>query len=112
MESLDQLLENIRAHHTIEEQPFRSRIPIFGRIIAWLRTQWNNVATRWYVLSLVHQQNEINRWWLEAFEKQTQIYQTHLETLERDQISVMEHLVELNYRLTQVEEKLEHLKRE
>ncbi|HNT74058.1 MAG TPA: glycosyltransferase family 2 protein [Anaerolineae bacterium] len=44
----------------INEQPFRSEVPVFGKLIAGFRRMWNNVATRWYVMPMVRQQNEFN----------------------------------------------------
>jgi len=44
----------------LQESGFRSQVPLLGRLIVAVRTLWNNVATRWYVLPLLQQQNEIN----------------------------------------------------
>jgi hypothetical protein len=41
--------------------PFRSNAPLLGPLIAWVRTAWNNVASRWYLGHLMTQQNEFNR---------------------------------------------------
>jgi hypothetical protein len=46
---------------TVIEQPFSSEVPIFGSLIAWFRTVWNNVATKWYVRPMLDQQNDFNR---------------------------------------------------
>ena len=53
----DPLLEKSQ----VQERPFQSGAPLFGGLIAWLRTRWNNVATTWYVRPLLAQQNEFNR---------------------------------------------------
>ncbi len=45
----------------VEERPFRSDLPVLGPWIARFRALWNSVSTRWYVLPLLEQQNEINR---------------------------------------------------
>ena len=42
-------------------RPFTSQTPVIGRWIAWLRTQWGNVAARWLVQDALTQQNELNR---------------------------------------------------
>lgn len=48
-------------HGHIEPRPFRSGTPLFGPLLVWFRTQWNNVAARWYVQELVDQQNTHNQ---------------------------------------------------
>jgi hypothetical protein len=45
----------------IEEQPFRSRLPLIGGLVVWIRETWNSVATKWYVRPLIQQQNAVNR---------------------------------------------------
>lgn len=45
----------------IAERPFTSTTPLIGPFIAWLRTRWNNVSTRWYVLPILAQQNSYNQ---------------------------------------------------
>ncbi len=45
----------------LQEPSFHSQVPLLGRLIVAVRTLWNNVATRWYVLPLLQQQNDINR---------------------------------------------------
>jgi hypothetical protein len=57
---MDRLLANLEARRTIHEQPFHSSVPIVGPIVAWFRTMWNNISTRWYVLPLLQQQSEFN----------------------------------------------------
>lgn len=49
---------------------FTSPVPIIGRLIAGLRTQWNNVASKWYVDSVIQQQNGINQQLLSQLEQQ------------------------------------------
>ena len=71
-------LDLLRDHMTdledkilLQEQPFVSNVPLVGWLIARFRTLWNWVSTKWYVLPLIQQQNEIN----------TAMYQTHREIL-------------------------------
>ena len=45
----------------VEERPFASNSPWFGSLIVRFRTLWNSIATRWYVLPLLTQQNDVNR---------------------------------------------------
>ncbi|MBI1296817.1 hypothetical protein GC175_17830 [bacterium] len=41
-------------------RPFRSSTPLIGPVIAWFRTAWNSVSTRWYLEPLLQQQSEHN----------------------------------------------------
>lgn len=54
------LLDNLREHQTIREQPFTSQIPMLGRLIVAFRNLWNSVAAKWYVRPQFHQQNLFN----------------------------------------------------
>ena len=49
-------------HNTweINEQPFQSDKPVFGKTIVAIRQTWNSVSTRWYVLPILHQQRQFN----------------------------------------------------
>ena len=64
---------------TVVEQPFSSSKPIFGSLIVWLRTMWNNVATKWFVRPLIQQQNEFNQ------ELVRQLRHAEAKLLEQDQ---------------------------
>jgi hypothetical protein len=57
---LEASLDHLREGQTLVEQPFRSRVPLLGRLISWFRTRWNNVSTTWYVRPLIAQQNRFN----------------------------------------------------
>jgi len=106
---MQELLATLETRHTLTETPFRSRVPLIGGLIAWLRTQWNDVATRWYVLPLVQQQNEVNALWLAIFKEQTQEFQRQLTLLEEDQVEVIQQVAELEYRLQRLEQRLMNL---
>lgn len=54
-------LKLLQSRWRVQPQPFVSRVPVFGRLIARLRQAWNDVATRQYVAALLAQQNEWNR---------------------------------------------------
>jgi GT2 family glycosyltransferase len=54
------LLEALRDHQTIREEPFHSQVPIVGRLIASFRSLWNGVSTKWYVRPMMHQQSVFN----------------------------------------------------
>jgi uncharacterized coiled-coil protein SlyX len=49
----------------VTERPFTSQVPILGPLIVFVREQWNRIATRWYVLGLLEQQNRYNQLILE-----------------------------------------------
>jgi hypothetical protein len=50
-------LTQLQQKWQVQERPFQSNIPLVAR----LRTAWNNISTKWYVRSIVQQQNEFNR---------------------------------------------------
>jgi len=53
-------LQLLQTRQQIQEQPFVSHVPLFGPLIARLRSAWNSVSTKWYVRPLLQQQNEFN----------------------------------------------------
>lgn len=44
----------------LKEQPFTSNAPIVGGLIVAIRTFWNWMSTKWYLLPLLRQQNDYN----------------------------------------------------
>ncbi|MBX0328977.1 glycosyltransferase family 2 protein [Oscillochloris sp. ZM17-4] len=54
--ALPALLAEAEAEAVLAEHQFRSAIPL----VSALRRAWNSVATRWYVLPLLHQQTRFN----------------------------------------------------
>jgi hypothetical protein len=106
---MEQLLAALEAHHTLTEVPFTSRVPLIGGLIAWLRTQWNNIATRWYVLPLMKQQNEINALWLTIYNEQVDIFQQQMTALEQDQVEVIQQMAELEYHLHKIDQRIASL---
>jgi len=54
------LLAEMEAAHALQERPFTSEVPVFGRLIAAVRSLWNSVSTKWYVRPLVQQQTVFN----------------------------------------------------
>lgn len=57
---LERLVADLESRWLVREQPFVSRAPLIGRLIAAFRSTWNSVSTRWYVLPLLQQQVEFN----------------------------------------------------
>jgi hypothetical protein len=54
------LLELLRENQVLREHTFSSQVPVFGPLIATVRTLWNSVATKWYVRPVFHQQSVFN----------------------------------------------------
>ncbi len=44
----------------LRPQPFRSGVPVIGPLIVAFRTQWNRVATEWYLRPILSQQTRFN----------------------------------------------------
>jgi septal ring factor EnvC (AmiA/AmiB activator) len=61
------VLEQLETAWEVQERPFTSPTPVIGPLLAWLRTAWNNIATKWYVRAVVQQQNEFNRLAVQQF---------------------------------------------
>jgi len=57
---LKQHLSEVVALHRVQERPFRSRVPVIGPLIAWLRDRWNRISTTWYVRPILEQQVAFN----------------------------------------------------
>jgi O-antigen biosynthesis protein len=53
---LPELLASAAHEAVLAEHQFRSALPL----VAMLRRAWNSIATRWYVLPLLHQQTRFN----------------------------------------------------
>ena len=66
----------LHAHYPIREQPFTSRLPLIGRLIAWFRERWNRISTKWYVQPLLAQQNQFNASILQVFQDMYHLQRT------------------------------------
>lgn len=53
-------IERLQTTSTLQETIFRSHLPVIGPLIAWFRSAWNSVSTKWYVRPLIAQQSEFN----------------------------------------------------
>ncbi len=69
---LEALLAEAKAQARITPRPFHSDVPVIGPLIVWFRNAWNQVATKWFVLPLVEQQNAYNSALLQALEQAVQ----------------------------------------
>ena len=102
----EDLIAELEARQTICERPFRSDVPIVGPLIAWFRTAWNSVSTRWFVLPLLQQQNEFNALMVaylrrleRALDERLRMLDERLVDLDRDQTSLTRNVAELTYQL-------------
>ena len=97
----DPLLEKSQ----IQERPFLSGVPLFGGLIAWLRTRWNNVATTWYVRPLLVQQNEFNR----LMVTQLHEHDAWLITQDREQTALLRETAVITTQAVQLQRRLHSL---
>jgi GT2 family glycosyltransferase len=98
-------LHQLRAKQQIREQPFVSRVPVFGPLIARLRTAWNNVATTWYVRPLIDQQNRSNAATADCIED---LYSWLIE-MDREHSGYARDLAEVTLQLVQLNRQLQEL---
>ena len=86
----------------VREQPLSSNVPVFGPLIAWIRNLVNSISTKWYLRSILQQQNELNHRLIE------QAAQLQLQLSEQDrEISVLiSDLTEMTNQLTQMNKAL------
>jgi hypothetical protein len=97
------LIAELEARQTVREQPFDSRKPIVGPLIAWFRGMWNNVSTRWYVLPLLQQQNEFNTLLVSYLRDTLEEMDQRLIDLDRDQTALTRTVSEMSYQLVHLE---------
>ena len=106
MGRMDRLLADLETRKAVVEVPFGSRLPVIGGVIAWFRTRWNDIATRWYVRPLLQQQNEVNALWLAALQEHIEESRSQLELLEQDQMAIVEQVAEMTHRLGCLEQRI------
>ena len=102
MEEIDMNDDWLHQNATVEERPFTSQMPLLGPLIAWFRTQWNKVSTKWYVRPLLAQQNEFNRLIVHQIEQ----HDWWLTTQDREQTDLSHDVALLTTQLTQLNQKL------
>lgn len=95
----------LAARAVVTEQPFRSRVPLFGRLIARFREGWANVATRWYVRPMLAQQNQFNQELVTRLQEQI----ARLQAQEQAQAEQVEEVAELRAQLQEAERRLRRL---
>lgn len=91
----EKLIASLEEKQVVCEQPFRSDKPLIGPLVAKFRAAWNSIATKWYVLPLVQQQNEFNG-----------LVVTHLKNLGR---TLTRHMEEVNSRLSEMDDRLSRM---
>lgn len=104
------LLAELKNRQEIHERGFVSGVPIIGPLIVRIRTQWNNVATRWYVLPLVQQQNEFNRQLvatLEDIREHLAALEENLADLDGDQMELAKDMAETRYQLIRLRKEIQ-----
>jgi GT2 family glycosyltransferase len=98
-------LTQLASKAVIEEVPFRSAVPLAGRLVAWLRERWLNVATRWYVRPLLAQQNRFNQEFAGRLLEQA----ARLHVQHKAQADQLVELAEVAARLAEMERSLRRL---
>lgn len=58
--ALSELVAELAKSWPIQELPFVSRVPVFGRLIILVRNAWNWMSAQWYVRPLIQQQVVFN----------------------------------------------------
>jgi hypothetical protein len=105
----EELIAKLEAKQTVREQPFRSDKPIIGPLIAWFRTVWNSISTRWYVLPLLQQQNAFNALVAASLRDMNECLEEmdrRLIDLDRDQTVLTRNVAESSYRLIRLDQLL------
>lgn len=97
--------EALARRATIAEQPFRSSVPLVGRLIASFRERWASVATRWYVRPMLVQQNQFNQELVARLQEQL----ARLHAQEQAQAEQIEELAELAAQLQAMEQQLHEM---
>lgn len=103
----------------LREQPFHSDVPIVGGLIAWFRSVWNGVSTKWYVRPMMAQQTAYNETLLaylgqiEARSRELRLLADDLDgriaAQDREQTHLVRDLGEATVRIIQLQAMLEAL---
>ncbi len=106
--SSDQKWGELQSRAIVLERPFVSHVPIIGRFVAFFRETWNSVAAKWYVRSILQQQNLFNQTVVQAIkELHDYLDQTEGQIIygDRDVTMLARKVAEGEYRLRQWEER-------
>ncbi len=101
--------EQMEARWRVQEHPFASHVPIFGGLIARFREAWNSVSTKWYVRTLLNQQNEYN--WLvkQRFEEMQNLVDeldARLIDSDREEVQLARQVGELTHAISRLEKRI------
>lgn len=89
----------------VAEQPFVSTAPLVGGLIVRIRTAWNNMAGRWYVLAMFRQQNRFNQLAAAQLEEQEE----RLVAQDHDLTALTHTVAELELQLKQLAQRVRAL---
>ncbi len=98
---LNQVIVELAAQSQLAEPRFVSPIPVVGPLIVAVRRAWNWMSTKWYVLPIIRQQSELN----------TRLIALLSELAHWQEINV-QHTVELQARVEELEQRLAALDKE
>jgi uncharacterized protein YqgV (UPF0045/DUF77 family) len=105
-EQIDQRITELQARVRVQERPFVSHAPVVGRLIVFIRQAWNNVAARWFVLPMVHQQNAFNQTVVQAFRELIHVQDQLSVQLNETRRHLDARMDETSRYLEQIEERL------
>ncbi len=81
--------EELQSRRVIREQPFVSQAPVVGPLIAALRQRWHDLAVRWSIVPVIHQQVQFNTQVGEFLRLQMQMDDQLRVALQRSQQSAL-----------------------
>ncbi len=109
---LRQALESLDSAGQVTPRPFTSQVPVFGPLIVAVRNFVNNLATRWYVQSLLDQQVAFNASVTRLLE-QTSLLPEHQSGFLAEQVAGLQwQVLALERRVAELEEELERRTRD
>ncbi len=89
----------------ISEVPFRSSMRVLGPLVVRIRTIWNGIATRWYVLPILQQVNEA---FGDICRRLSDTYDL-IASVDHDQAGTARELAEARLRIVRLEERVNQL---
>ncbi len=100
------------ANWEVHDKPLSSDFPVIGPLVAWFRNSVNSISTKWYMRSILQQQNQLNR----RLSEQTAQLQLQLSDQDHE-LSIMAHdmaeitnqLIQMNQMLIAIETKMTQL---
>jgi GT2 family glycosyltransferase len=98
----DELEMDDEVNWLVSEKPFTSTVPLIGGLIIWFRTRWNDVATRWYVLPLLQQINEI----FGRIARRLSDFSFWIAAVDRDHAALLRSLAETRLQVSCLERRL------